>query len=165
MTRSELVDYVLQLNGAKTPINKSAYYGTNFRDWEAEQLIKKQSRGVFVPGKLAKLYINHPDKYKARVKDEELKRYKEAYYKLWSEQRRLASRSYEEKKAKLSSFIYAMSDACNKSGILYEDMVWQEELIDFQSAFATALHQAWKDGVITTPEVMSFEHVFSLEKN
>lgn len=64
-------------------------------------------------------------------------------------------------KTAIGDFIAALAEACNHSGILYADLVHQEELFVFQENIIDALLQANKDKLFTNSELLKFEHVFS----
>jgi hypothetical protein len=68
------------------------------------------------------------------------------------------------KEKAIKDFITAVAEACNHSGILYADMVYQEELFVFQENIIDALLQANKDKLFTNSELLKFEYIFGVTK-
>jgi hypothetical protein len=66
-------------------------------------------------------------------------------------------------KTAIADFIAALSKACNKSQILYCDMIYQDELFDFQSEIIDALLEANRDKLFTNSELLEFEHIFGVQ--
>ena len=66
-------------------------------------------------------------------------------------------------KTAIGDFISALSEACNKSQILYCDMIYQEELFDFQNDLLNALLEANRNKLFTNSELLEFEHVLVLQ--
>lgn len=63
----------------------------------------------------------------------------------------------------IKDFIAAVAEACNHSGILYADMVYQDELFVFQENIIDALLQANRDKLFTNNELLKFEHIFGVQ--
>jgi hypothetical protein len=63
----------------------------------------------------------------------------------------------------IEDFIEAFSHACNETEILYQDMVYQEDLFVFQEKVVDALLDAHKNGLFTQETLLKFNHVFSLK--
>lgn len=63
----------------------------------------------------------------------------------------------------IKDFIEAFSHACNETEILYEDMVYQDDLFVFQEKVVDALLDAHKNGLFTQDDLLKFNHVFSLK--
>lgn len=67
------------------------------------------------------------------------------------------------KEQAIKDFISAVTEACNHSGILYADMVYQDELFVFQENIIDALLQANRDKLFTNSELLKFEHIFGVQ--
>ena len=61
-------------------------------------------------------------------------------------------------------FIKLIAKACNKSQVLYCDMVHQDELFDFQEEFIDALVFAYDSKLVSQKQMLQFEHIFGLVK-
>lgn len=66
-------------------------------------------------------------------------------------------------KTAIADFISALSEACNKSQILHCDMIYQEELFDFQNDVLNALLEANRNKLFTNSELLKFEYVFGVQ--
>jgi hypothetical protein len=68
-------------------------------------------------------------------------------------------------KTAIAEFITALGEACNKSQILYCDMIYQEELFDFQTDILNILLEANRSKLFTNSELLKFNHVFGETKD
>ena len=50
------------------------FYGTNINHWERDLLIERVSRGNYIIGKRAKLYLENPKEYRKVMKEERERR-------------------------------------------------------------------------------------------
>ena len=67
------------------------FYGTNINHWERDLLIKRVSRGNYIIGKKAKLYLENPKEYRKVMKEERKERLikrRNYYHQQWEEQRK-----------------------------------------------------------------------------
>jgi hypothetical protein len=60
----------------------------------------------------------------------------------------------------MADFMSAITKAMNDSGVLYRDMIYQDELFLFQDFFIDALVQAYEDKLLSREQMLAFEHIF-----
>ena len=70
----------------------------------------------------------------------------------------------KSKNEAIGEFISAFTKVCNESQILYCDMIYQEDLFDFQEKVIDALLEANRDKLFTTSELLKFNHIFGITK-
>ena len=162
MRNKDVVRYIFKLQGKEDYLTRegsAGYYSTNFYEWEKEGLINRSSLGYSIT-RDGKLFLSDRRLWQIKVMRDEIKKLKFINKDLW----RRSSDVVHIQKTKLNNFVSKVADACNRSGILYMDMVWQEELLDFQENVTNALYESYRVGLFAKAELMKFDHVFQEEK-
>lgn len=163
--RKDVVRYVLRMQNRpdwKTAEVSQGYYSTNFNVWAGQGIIKRSKEGYSITAD-GKLFLKDRTKFKLKKLREENKRIRHGYNTVISE---LNAHRFEKRvtvrtnTTVLNKFIEDLAKACNTSKALYADMVWQDELFEFQAGVIEALYKAYKGGLFNQSHLLNFEYVF-----
>ena len=92
-TRKDIYRAIYKAQGVKKIPNTFpvGFYGTNINHWERDLLIERVSRGNYIIGKRAKLYLENPKEYRKVMKEEREER-RNYYHQQWEKRRKEAEK-------------------------------------------------------------------------
>ena len=87
-TRQDIYKAIYKAQGKEIPSTfPQGFYGTNINHWTSQKLIERVSRGNYIIGKRAKLYIENPKEYR-KVMKKEREEWRNYYHEQWEKRRK-----------------------------------------------------------------------------
>ena len=92
-TRQDIYRAIYKAQGKEIPNTfPQGFYGTNINHWTSQKLIERVSRGNYIIGKRAKLYLENPKEYR-KVMKKEREEWRNYYHEQWEKRRKEAEKN------------------------------------------------------------------------
>jgi len=129
-TRQDIYKAIYNAQGKKMPDRVPVgFYGTNINHWERDLLIERVSRGNYIIGKKAEVYLQFPKIYRKYIKADR-KPKQNFYHQQWTtnfEHKNLVVNKYKELKTLVEKLFQSMDE--NTTSLWADDLQFTVECV------------------------------------